>query len=56
MHLEWLFNFLRVSVFVICDTGMGTAGKFFTVNLCDTWVRTYKRTWPTDTSDADPIL
>jgi hypothetical protein len=44
------------SIFVICDTGMGTAGKVFTVNRCDTWASTYKRIWPTDTSDADPIL
>jgi len=56
MHIKWLFNSLIASVFVICDTGMGTAGKFFPVNLCGTWASTYKRTWPTDTSDADPIL
>jgi len=56
MNLEWLFNSLRASVFIICDTGMETAGKFFTVNLCGTWASTYKRTWPIETSVAEPIL
>jgi hypothetical protein len=35
---------LKASIFVVCDNGMGTAGKFFPFNLCGTWASTYNKT------------